>query len=47
MTITLKSLMLYRDYLGKNLETPSIINSIEGFPWREKFTVDYEGQNKM
>jgi hypothetical protein len=46
VTVTLKSLMLYRDYLRKNLETPCIITGIEGFPWREKFAVGYDDKTE-
>jgi hypothetical protein len=42
LVITLKSLTLYRDYLRKNLDTPCIITGLEGFPWKEKFTVGYD-----
>ncbi len=46
MAVSLKSLMLYRDYLRKNLETPCIITGIEGFPWKEKFAVDYDDKTE-
>jgi hypothetical protein len=36
LTVTLKSLTLYRDYLRKNLDSPCIMTGIEGFPWEEK-----------
>ena len=35
LAVTMKSLMLYRDYLRKNLDTPCIMTGIEGFPWEE------------
>ncbi len=35
LTVTMKSLMLYRDYLRKNLDTPCVMTGIEGFPWEE------------
>ena len=35
LPVTMKSLMLYRDYLRKNLDTPCIMTGIEGFPWEE------------
>jgi hypothetical protein len=35
LAVSMKSLMLYRDYLRKNLDTPCIMTGIEGFPWEE------------
>ncbi len=48
LTVSLKSLTLYRDYLRKHLDTPCIMTGLEGFPWDEKYvfgyndTVEYE-----
>jgi hypothetical protein len=42
LTVTMKSLMLYRDYLRKNLDTPCIMTGIEGFPWKETPVSDDE-----
>jgi hypothetical protein len=40
LTVTLKSLTLYRDHLRKNLDTPCIMTGVEGFPWKEKTMFD-------
>ncbi len=42
LAVTLKSLTLYRDYLRKHLDTPCVMTGIEGFPWKEKYVVDYD-----
>jgi hypothetical protein len=42
LAVTMKSLMLYRDYLRKNLDTPCIMTGIEGFPWKETPVFDGE-----
>jgi hypothetical protein len=42
LAVTMKSLMLYRDYLRKNLDTPCIMTGIEGFPWKEAPVLDDE-----
>ena len=42
LAVTMKSLMLYRDYLRKNLDTPCIMTGIEGFPWEETPVFDDE-----
>ena len=42
LTVTMKSLMLYRDYLRKNLDTPCIMTGIEGFPWEKTPVFDDE-----
>lgn len=42
LAVTMKSLMLYRDFLRKNLDTPCIMTGIEGFPWKETPVFDDE-----
>lgn len=37
LKVTLKSLVLYREYLRNNLDTPCTMTGIEGFPWEEKY----------
>jgi len=52
LTVTLKSLTLYRDYLRKNLDTPCTMTGIEDFPWEERYvfgfadTAEYEALKK-
>lgn len=41
LTVTLKSLTMYRDYLRRNLDTPCIMTGIEGFPWNREPVFDY------
>ena len=41
LTISLKSLTLYREYLGKHLDMPCIMTGIEGFPWDKKYVFGY------
>ncbi len=33
LTVSLKSLTLYRDYLSKHLEMPCVMTGIENYPW--------------
>jgi hypothetical protein len=40
LTVTLKSLALYRDYLRINLDVPCRMTGIEGLPWEEKYVFD-------
>jgi hypothetical protein len=41
LTVSLKSLTLYRDYLRKHLDMPCIMTGIEGFPWDNKYVFGY------
>jgi len=46
LTVTLKSLTLYRDYLRKNLDTPCTMTGIEGFSWEEKYVFGYDDKTE-
>jgi hypothetical protein len=46
LAVTLKSLTLYRDHLRKHLDTPCVMTGIEGFPWKEKYAVDYDDKTE-
>ncbi len=37
ITVTLKSLTLYRDYLRKNLDASFTMTGVEGFPWEGEY----------
>jgi len=41
LEVTLKSLVLYREYLRNNLDTPCTMTGIEGFPWEEKYVLGF------
>jgi hypothetical protein len=42
MTVTLKSLTLYRDYLRKNLGTSCTMTGVEDVPWEEKYVFGFD-----
>ena len=44
LTVSLKSLTLYRDYLRKHLDTPCIMTGLEGFPWDEKYVFGFNDE---
>jgi len=44
LTVTLKSLTLYREYLRINLDTPCIMTGIEDFPWEERYVFGFNDQ---
>jgi hypothetical protein len=46
LSVTLKSLTLYREYLRKNLDTPCIMTGLDGFPWKEKYAVGYDDKTE-
>ncbi len=37
LAVSLKSLALYRDHLGRSLDMPCTMTGIEGFPWEENY----------
>jgi hypothetical protein len=41
LTVSLKSLTLYRDYLRRHLDMPCTMTGIEGFPWDNKYVFGY------
>jgi hypothetical protein len=46
LTVTLKSLTLYRDHLRRNLDTPCIMTWLEGFPMKENPVFGYDDETK-
>jgi hypothetical protein len=42
LTVSLRSLTLYRDYLRINLDMPCTMTGIEGLPWEEKYVFDFD-----
>lgn len=46
LTVSLRSLALYRDYLRKHIEMPCIMTGIEGFPWDEKYVFGYANEEE-
>ena len=42
LTVSLRSLTLYRDYLRINLDTPCVMTGIEGLPWEEKYVFEFD-----
>ena len=41
LTVSLRSLTLYRDYLSKHLEMPCVMTGIEDFAWDDKYVFGY------
>jgi len=46
LKVTLKSLVLYREYLRNNLDTPCTMTGIEGFPWEEKYVPGFSDKTE-
>ncbi len=46
LTVTLKSLTLYREYLRINLDTPCIMTGVEDFPWEERYVFGFRDQEE-
>ena len=42
LTVSLRSLTLYRDYLSRHLEMPCVMTGIESFPWDGKYVFGYD-----
>lgn len=46
LKVTLKSLVLYREYLRNNLDTPCTMTGVEGFPWEEKYVSGFSDKTE-
>jgi len=46
LTVTLKSLTLYRDHLRRNLDTPCTMTWLEGFPMKENPVFGYDDETE-
>jgi hypothetical protein len=44
LTVNLKSLTLYQEYLRKNLDIPCVMTGIEDFPWEERYIFGFSNQ---